>query len=355
MLSFNPVMEVSVAELSAGMKVAQNVMCQQTGRLLLKEGTILTEKGVSLLRSNGIQRIKISDRYTIIIDPHEKTASEIKRLLHAQIIKYAPEKTEANKSDTMAKVSETARGIAENLVEDDPVISKICTDMRIMHNEMLFRHCINTCALSLLVAGAMGLGETNLYEIGKAALIHDLGLCEMPQLLTANTRNAAEEALWREHARYGYYFAQEAGVREEICEMILCHHEKWDGSGYPGGLSGAAIPLGARIIAVCDSYDNLIRREKYPNYQAIEYCYGSSGIWHDAEVVNTLCNNLAVYPLGSMVRLSTGDVGIVINVRQNLGPRPVVRLFYNRMNKPYSNPKEIDLGVERTVFIKEVI
>ena len=133
------------------------------------------------------------------------------------------------------------------------------------------------------------------------------------------------------------------------------HHENWDGSGYPDGLKAEKIPIGSRIISVCEKYDSLIRQENYQHYQAIEYIYGTGGIYFDPEVVHAMCSRLAVYPLGSLVRLSSGDVGVVANVRKNEGPRPVVRVYFNRLNKPYAQPKEVDLGQQLTVFIQEML
>jgi putative nucleotidyltransferase with HDIG domain len=254
----------------------------------------------------------------------------------------------------MVEVSKFARNVA-NQIAEEPKLGRFLTEMRIMNKNLLYEHAVNTCVLSLLVAGAMDLGEVNMRVIGIGALLHDIGAIEMPQLLPIMQRSKQEELLWREHSQYGYYFAKEAGFREEICEIILYHHEKWNGSGYPKQLTGEEIPLGARILAVCDSYDRLIRRSQYPHYQAIEYLYGSGNFYLDSNVVNTMCNNLAVYPLGSLVRLSNHEVGVVVNVRKNLGPRPIVKIYYNHLNKPYAEPKEVDLGKERTLFIKEIL
>ncbi|MGH4052574.1 MAG: HD-GYP domain-containing protein [Clostridium sp.] len=156
--------------------------------------------------------------------------------------------------------------------------------------------------------------------------------------------NEAENTLFKEHALYGYYFAKDAGLSEGIAKLILNHHERWNGSGFPKGISGERIPLGARIIAVCESYNKLIVYENNPEYLAIEYLYGSGNYLFDANVVNAMTNNLAVYPLGSIVRISTGEVGIVVNVRQNIGPRPIIALHYNKVNKPLTKTKYINLS-----------
>ena len=88
---------------------------------------------------------------------------------------------------------------------------------------------------------------------------------------------------------------------------------------------------------------------------AIEELYGASGFYFDPKVVEVFANNIAIYPLGAMVRLSTKEVGIVSNIRKNKGPRPVVKIYYNRVNRPITEDKIVDLGQERTVFIEEIL
>jgi hypothetical protein len=90
-------------------------------------------------------------------------------------------------------------------------------------------------------------------------------------------------------------------------------------------------------------------------YEAMEYLYGGSNIYFDKNIVDAFVKNITLYPLGSLVRHTTGEVGIISNVRQNKGPRPIVNVFYNRFNKPLSQPHIVDLGKERTVFISEVL
>ncbi len=344
----------TVGALEPGMILAETVMCMQSNTLLLKEGKVLSEAMIEVLKARNIDSVWIAEPYTLMIDPRETIAEELKQILLKRISTYAPGKCDANTSDKMVEVARKAGQVALRIVEQ-PEIVKISMEMKLVNNKLLYHHGIITCALSLLVAGVMDLGDANMEVIGTAALLHDLGCCEMAQLIGTNQRNTQEEALWKEHSRYGYYLAKERDFREEICEIILHHHEQWNGTGYPDQLRDKEIPIGASIVSVCGKYDELICQEEYQNYQAIEYIYGAGGTFFDPNVVNSLCDNLAVYPLGSLVRLSTNDVGVVSNVRKNKGPRPVVRVFFNKFNKPYTKHKEVDLGQELTIFIKEIL
>jgi HD-GYP domain-containing protein (c-di-GMP phosphodiesterase class II) len=336
------------------MLVNESVYIDSTDKVLLAKGTKLTSKLINLLKNRGIIHVAITERYTLDVDPLDVVQNEMKDIMEKQIIRHAPERVEGNTTDDMVEISILARKIANEILKDEAIL-KICLEMKVRSNNYLYKHCVGSCVLSLLVAGSMGLPDSEIYEIGAAALVHDIGMCEMPFLINRKNMNKAELLLWKEHPLYGYYFAKDAGLSEGIAKLILNHHEMWNGSGFPKGISGDRIPLGSRIIAVCQCYNRLIVYDKNPAYQAIEYLYGSGNYLFDAKVVNAFTDHLAVYPLGSIVKLSTGEVGIVVNVRQNIGPRPIIALYYNKVNKPLTKTKYIDLSQEKTVFIEEVL
>lgn len=347
-------LKVKLNELSEGMIVSEAIFDKKTGQLLLKVGTKLTESIITSLRTNDIEEIAIAERYTLSITPFDIAQKELKHLLNSEIIRLVPEKAEANLNDKIAEVAKKAISIVGEMVAEEDLVN-LCVQMKVNENNLIYNHCINTCALSLLIAGAMDLEYNEIKTIGKAALLHDLGLCEMTYILKNNNKNPQEEALWKEHSQYGYYTALESGLDRNIARLILYHHESWDGNGFPEKLKEDQIPLGARIIGVCETYDRLLRYEKYPHYMAIEYLYSSMNYIFDANVINTFVTNLPVYPLGSMVRLSTGEVGVVVNVRKNLGVRPIVRIYFNDVNRYYKTSKDRDLGDESTIFIKEIL
>ncbi|MEW6698505.1 MAG: HD domain-containing phosphohydrolase [Bacillota bacterium] len=346
--------KIHVAELLEGMTLAEAVLCPKTEKKLINQRTKLTAAMINNLRQRGVKYVTVIEPNTVLVDPSEITAKEMGLFMHDLILKLAPDRAEANKSDKMITVSRLARSISTKLLENKQLVD-LCLEMKILENGFLYRHAVGTCVLCLLVAGAMDLEQDEMFKIATAALLHDLGWREMPTLLHITKRSPQEEALWREHPTYGYYIAKENDFSHEVTKLILHHHENWDGSGFPNGLSAKNIPLGARIISVCEIYDRLIGHEGYAPYQAIEYLYGSGNYSLDAEIVRVFTENLAVYPLGSLVRLSTGEVGVVVNIRKNQGPRPVVQVYFNRVNRPLKIPKFIDLGKERTLFIQQVL
>jgi HD-GYP domain-containing protein (c-di-GMP phosphodiesterase class II) len=346
--------KIAVSELSEGMVIAETLLCPKTKKVLLPKGTKLTESFINQIKSRKFEEILVEELYTLCIDPIDNIRKSLKSSLNEEILKLCPDKSEANKSDKMLAVSRLVRNLSSEII-DDSVLASFCVQMKIIDDKFLYTHSVSVCALSMLVAGALDLSEKEIVTIGSAALIHDLGLCEMPQLVNLAQKTSQQEALFKEHPLYGYYFAKEAGVADRISNIILHHHEQWNGDGFPDKLAGESIPLGARIISVCDAFDRAVRFDNIPRYQAIELLYGGGNFYFDSNIVNAVINNLAVYPLGSMVRLTTGEVGVVVNIRNSLGARPIIRVYYNKVNRSLSSPKDIDLGKERTVFIQNIL
>lgn len=344
---------IDSSQISEGMVLAEPLFFGANNKLLLNAGTIITKSHIHTINKYKIKTVAITERYTLLIQPQAAIQKEVREKLTSEILRLSPDKVEANKSDFMLTISKRARDIAHKILEN-PIVVEFLIRINLLDDDYLLRHSIETCALSLLVAGALDLDNIELYNIGTAAILHDIGLCEMPHLIHNSNMQPHEKKLWIEHPVYGYYLTKESGLSRGISRFILYHHKDWNGGGIPDYRSGEDIPLGSRIIRICDHYNQLLRKNKLPEYQAIEYLYGGGGLYFDAKIVQAFFNNLAVYTLGSLVRLTTGEVGIVINVRKNLGPRPIVRVYYNRVNRPLTVPRDVDLGEELTVFIKQV-
>jgi putative nucleotidyltransferase with HDIG domain len=344
---------VNADQLLEGMVLTKSLYSKKTGDLLLREGVKLNKTKINAIKAHNIKRVKVADRYTLLIESTTATYNELEEILDRNIRKLAPETPEANTSNKMVEVSQQTRKLIKPIIEDKAVL-QFCTRMKLLDNELFFKHSAMTCALSLLVAGAMGIDSKKLIKIGTATLLHDIGMGEMPFLIKRKGPEEPRSELWKQHPTYGFHIAKEEGIEREIAKMILHHHENWDGSGFPNNKEKQEIPLGARIISVCEIYDTLIRYNDYHHYKAIEYLYGGGDFLFDSSVVQAFTDNLAVYPLGSLVKLSTNEVGVVVNVRKNKGPRPIVRVQYNNFNRSI-DPKTIDLGKEKTIFITKIL
>ena len=346
--------KMKIKAVKPGMQLEQSIYQPDSDICLLKAGTILSNRNLDQLKEIGIEMVDILDPNTILITPMDKMEhSLVEDFIHV-LREFSPLQPEANKNDHVVEVAKQLEQLIRKIARNEEVLKSL-VELRIIHKIRLYDHAIYTAVLSGLVAGCMNLGMDEMIVVLISALLHNMGIAEMPNLVRLEQRNAAEEKLWQEHPTYGYYFALQKNIPRVIASCIQSHHERYDGSGYPKGSKGEEIPLGARIIAVCERYAAAITFMDMPPYLAVEELYGASGMYYDPRVVETFVNNIPIYPLGVMVRLSTKEVGIVSNIRQNDGPRPLIKIYYNRVNRSVTEERIVDLGKERTIFIEEIL
>ncbi|MBP3620638.1 MAG: HD domain-containing protein [Lachnospiraceae bacterium] len=345
---------ISVELLKPGMVLEQTVYTPNSSNCLLTSGTALSIRNIQKLKDLGFTEVEVADPYTLFVSPNDNMAQLVVEDFIRVLRNTSPKRPEANKNDYIVTVAKQLETLIHKLVASDEVLSFL-VQLRIINKRKLYDHSIYTAVLSGLVAGSMKLGPENVLGAILGGLLHNIGICEMPTLLDIEELSPQQENLWREHPTYGYYFALQNNIPRVVANAILSHHEKWNGSGYPKSISGEEIPILARIINVCSHYAESIIIEDMQPYMAVEELYGASGFYYDPKVVDAFVNNIPIYPLGVMVRLSTKEVGIVSNIRKNKGPRPIVKIYYNRVNRPISEDKIVDLGVERTIFIEEIL
>jgi len=137
------------------------------------------------------------------------------------------------------------------------------------------------------------------------------------------------------------------------------HHENFDGTGYPQGISAEDIHLYARIAAIADLYDAITSDRPYRPamlpHEAYEVVLGSRGTKLDPKITDIFLENVALFPVGTMVLLDTGDVGVVTKVYPKLQARPIVQLIFDKKGQKISNPDRfMDLTKELTRFIVKV-
>lgn len=347
-------MLLSIYEVKPGMKLEQAIMTPDNSKVLLNSGATLTANNIDKIRSLGILDIHIADMFSVFVSPDDKISQALEDDFLHILSTLCPEHPSANMNDEIVKVAKTLRTLIKKIAKISEILPFLF-EMKITNNLYLYQHSLYTSVLSGLVAGCMKLHTEEIVYTIAGALLHNIGLCEMPMLIGSENLSGQQRDLYMEHPTYGYYFAVQKNIPRGIADCIHAHHEKWNGSGYPRGIAGEEIPITARIVGMCSSYSAKIIYKDTPRYMAVEELYGTSGIYYDPKVVDTFIENIPVYPLGEVVRLSTQEVGIVSNIRKNKGPRPVVKVYYNRVNRPITEDKIIDLGEERTIFIEEIL
>lgn len=342
-----------LSRIKPGMKLEQAIYMPD-GKCLLTAGSVITNRNIEKFRELRILEIDVADIYTLFISPSDKMEELLVDDFIRVLRKISPNRPEANKNDDVVKVAAQLEDLIKKLAKNEEIVNFL-VELRVIDKLKLYENGLYTGVLCGLVAGCLGLSTEEIVCAIVGGLLHDIGMAEMPTLLNMKELPPQEEILWKEHPTYGYYFALQKNIPRAIANCIQSHHEKWDGSGFPKNLKAEEIPIAARIVHVCAHYAHAVINNGMMPYMAIEELYGASGFYFDPKVVEAFTNNIAIYPLGAMVRLSTKEVGIVSNIRKNKGPRPVVKIYYNRVNRPITEDKIVDLGMERTVFIEEIL
>jgi HD-GYP domain-containing protein (c-di-GMP phosphodiesterase class II) len=185
------------------------------------------------------------------------------------------------------------------------------------HLDHLATHALSVMTLSLLLGKQAGLSEEGLHAIGIGALLHDIGKQTFhSSILTSVIRNKFEEEVYRTHCRIGYENALHSGaVPPAVLDIILHHHERIDGSGFPDQLQGEAITLGARVVGIADHFDTLTNPANsslaLSPSEALAFMWVKERIYFDNLLLQHFIHAMGVYPPGSIVKLSNGHIGTI--------------------------------------------
>ncbi|KAB2927166.1 MAG: HD-GYP domain-containing protein [Dechloromonas sp.] len=217
-------------------------------------------------------------------------------------------------------------------------------------DDYTFMHSVAVCALMIALARQLGLDEQQVREAGMAGLLHDLGKAMIPLevLNKPGKLTDAEFDLVKTHPEEGYKLLLEgSGVSEITKDVCLHHHEKVDGSGYPKKLNGESMSLYAKMGAVCDVYDAVTSNRPYKAgwdpAESIKRMSEWTGHF-DPTVFQAFVKSLGIYPVGSLVRLASGKLGVVIEQGEQSLLKPKVKVFFSTKSQAYIKPETIDLA-----------
>ena len=225
------------------------------------------------------------------------------------------------------------------------------------HDYCTFIHSVNVAILATLTARELGYKGRCLRYLTMGAILHDLGKLKIPSEILNKSEPLTESELnlIKQHPIEGEAMLRNADVLPSILRIVRQHHERWDGKGYPDGLSGINIHLDAQIVAVADVYDALTADRPYrkalPPYHALEIIL-ATGKDFNPKVVEAFRKSLNLYPEDTIVTLNTGEIGLVVAVPTSFPTRPLVRLLFDSNGRYLNRETYIDLLHELTYFIK---
>lgn len=342
------------------------------GRVLLRAGVELTSIRLKKIKDLKIFYLYIIDEYSSaeiedVIKPElrQKSISVIKEVFSdieriSSVHKFEKRKLSEysqKEQNYFNSINQVAEELLENVLSNKNVLLSL-VDIKNMDN-YTYAHCVNVAVISIIIGISLSLSKQNLIYLCMGALVHDIGKAFIPhEILQKPGKLTTEEfQVIKDHPKLGYDFlTQFYSLSAHIKLIVLQHHERFDGLGYPDGTTGNKISYLARIVSIADVYDALTSDRPYKRAMcpsdALEYIMSNAGTLFDYDIVNVFCKVIIPYPKGTIVSLSNGDIGIVEETLPNFPLRPIVKII--KSNNQEQIGAELNLIEYLSIVISDI-
>lgn len=324
--------------------------------------TILPKGAV--LKPEYINKLKELDIKEVFIKENEPKAEEI-AILKAEVESNVKEKVKDilerhtyQHNEELVALCETADNIIVNIIQEEEVAEQVF-DIK-ERNADIYEHSLSICTMAVLAALKLELSQDVIHQIGVGCLLHDIGL----RYLTIDFENQdvsnlseADFVEYKKHPVYGYSaLKNEYWISDLSKNIILYHHERLDGSGYP--LHATTLNDAIEIVNVCDTFDEMICGigcKKVKVYEAIEYLKAYRNIKFSSKIVDTFLEFTAVYPVGTKVMTNEKELAVVIRQNKEFSDRPVLRILADAEGNKVEEEQIKDLVKVHHIFIEKVM
>lgn len=256
---------------------------------------------------------------------------------------------------SLRKAKRAVQSAVDVLLEDESSLLALAAIKD--HDEYTFSHSVNVCIFSLAIGHSLGFHRSCLSRLGIAALFHDIGKTSVPQdvLNKVGILDVNEWKTIREHTVMGVrQLGKMPSCNEHILHSLIVafqHHINLDLSGYPAVPAYSSLDLFSRIVRIADTFDAMTTERPYRNkvyspYEAVRYLVSQAGSKFDPILVKAFARAVGIFPMGTVLRLASGEVGIVVRRSSLTGDvnRPVMRVLLDNKGNPTPEGRIIDLG-----------
>jgi HD-GYP domain-containing protein (c-di-GMP phosphodiesterase class II) len=299
----------------------------------------VTSASVERLPEPKLERVALSDELQRAARVRARSAQAMRRMFAEVRLGNALEKAEC-----VALVDDVVESISRH---PDALLSLL----RLKNaDEYTYLHSVAVCALMVSLGRQLGLDDAQCHEAGLAGMLHDLGKAAMPQdvLNKPGKLTPAEFEIIKQHPVRGYeMLLAGADVSEGVLDVCRHHHERVDGTGYPEGLTGERISLLARMGAVCDVYDAVTSDRPYKSGWDPAQALSQMATWKghfDPTIFQSFVRSVGIYPTGSLVRLRSGRLAVVLEQNPTVLTKPRVKLFFSTKAGLPLKPRVLDLS-----------
>lgn len=297
-----------------------------------------------LLARDSITRYRDTVSWQDELPKAEKAVAELKDMFGEILV--------SGETGTALDVQKIKRVVA-------PLVDSICRNpdaciwlARIKSGgDYLYRHALGCSIWTVSLGRQLGFPQSDLNKLALGGLLLDIGKTKVDQAILNKTSRLSDQEMNHvyEHVQYSLDLLQESGNCDpDVLNMIAGHHERHNGKGYPNGLAGDEIPVFARIAAIADCYDAITNNRQYAKAispsSAIKLLYKWKDIDFQGELVEEFIQAVGIYPTGTLVELSSGEIAIVVAESRVRRLKPKVLILLDSDKKPSTETRSIDLS-----------
>ena len=372
--------KISIDQLKPGMYVSDLGSDWMSHPFLRSAFAVKDEAMVKKIAESGIHEVYIDPSRGDDV-PDAPTAEEVTEHLEHEMLKAAAEPVPERRiaaGEEMArakKIHGEANKIIHNIMQDvrlgqqvkleqaEPVVMQMTESIlrnggallsltRVKNkDDYTFMHSVSVCALLVSFCRAMDMDADVIHLAGIGGLLHDIGKVKVPDAILNKPGRLTDDEfkVMKCHVVESKKILSETdGISETSIQVAAQHHERHDGSGYPEGLKGEAITQMGQMAAICDVYDAITSERCYHKglvpHEALRKIFEWSKFHFNPTLVQAFLRTIGIYPVGTLVLLESGRIGVVVEQSESNLLQPRVKLFFDSRKQGYITPQEVDLA-----------
>jgi putative nucleotidyltransferase with HDIG domain len=274
----------------------------------------------------------------------------------ASVLKDINANVHLRPQQVFAAATDLVQDILKTILHNKDVAIHLMSDK--VGGDEVYYHSLNVTVLAMMLAKELDVPAQDIEQLGVGCLFHDIGKTRIPdRILRAETLTRVESNLLQDHCTFGAEIGAKVGLSRQAMDIILQHHERADGTGYPKKLRGDKISPLAQITAIVNAYDNHCNRvnpaDSLAPYEALAHLYANERNWYEAGYLSVFVRCMGVYPPGTLVKLSNDVYGIVVATNFGSPLRPRVLIYDPAIPKYKATVLDLQLEAHKQLSVKQ--